>query len=212
MIAERPVSIPCGEGLTLEGALALPAGAHLGVVICHPHPLYGGDMESPVVVTAVAACARAGLATLRFNFRGVGGSGGAWDEGRGERDDIRAAVADLRRRLDAPHRIALAGYSFGAMMSLAVAAGGEPLAGLALIAPPMAGPVWHQPGALAIDGPLLVLAGSQDAYCPGEGLASMAAMWPAATVTVVDGADHFFRSGLGALEIALADWASKLSG
>jgi uncharacterized protein len=212
MIPERPVSIPRGEGLTLEGALGMPAGAELGIVICHPHPLYGGDMDSPVVVTAVAACNRPGLATLRFNFRGVGASGGAWDEGRGARDDVRAAVADLRRRLEPRCRIGLAGYSFGARMSLAVAAGGEPLAGLALIAPPIAGPGWRHPGSLAIDGPLLVVAGSRDVYCPREDLMSMAATWPTATVTVIDGADHFFLSGLDALEIALADWASKVSG
>jgi alpha/beta superfamily hydrolase len=209
MIAERPVTIP-GEP-SLEAALALPPGATLGVVLCHPHPRYGGDMDSPVVVTAAEACARRGLATLRVNFRGVGASAGAWDEGRGERDDVRAALADLRRRLAPPARVALAGYSFGASMAAAVAAGGEPLAGLALIGPPLATPGWQRPGLLAIDGPLLVVAGSEDPYCPRAALATLATEMPGAIVTVIDGADHFFFTGLEALDAALADWAAKLS-
>ena len=91
MIPEQPVTIPFAPGRSLEGALTLPDRCPAGVVLCHPHPRYGGDMDSLVVVAAAEACAGQGLATLRFNFRGVGGSGGAWDEGRGEQDDVRAA-------------------------------------------------------------------------------------------------------------------------
>ena len=109
MIAERPDTIAVSPDLALEAALALPAGASAGVVVCHPHPLYGGDMDSPVVLAIAQACAEAGLATLRFNFRGVGGSGGAWDEGRSEQDDVRAALAHLQARLPATARPALAG-------------------------------------------------------------------------------------------------------
>jgi alpha/beta superfamily hydrolase len=210
MITERPVSIALPGGITLEGALALPAGAEAGVVVCHPHPRYGGDMDNPVVLTAVDACSTQGLATLRFNFRGVGGSGGSWDEGRGERDDVRAALAHLRGLLRGPARVGLAGYSFGAAMSAAVA-GGEPLAGLALIAPPLASPSWPGAGALAIGAPLLVVAGSDDTHCPRSGLAALATAAPAATVIVIDGADHFFYSGQRALHAALAGWAAKLA-
>src|SRR6185312_7015563 len=73
MIPERSVSFGLGAGPVLEGALVIPAEARTGVVVAHPHPLYGGDMDSAVVVAAVQAGARANLATLRFNFRGVGG-------------------------------------------------------------------------------------------------------------------------------------------
>ena len=209
MIAERPVTIP-GEP-SLEAAVALPPGAPVGVVLCHQHPRYGGDMDSPVVVAAAEACARRGLATLRFNFRGVGASAGRWDEGHGERDDVRSALAELRRQLAPPARVALAGYSFGASMATAVAGGGEPLAGLALIAPPLATPGWQRPGPLAIDGPLLVVAGSEDPYCPRAALATLATAMPEAILTVIDGADHFFSTGLQALDAALADWAAKVS-
>jgi uncharacterized protein len=209
MIPERPV-IFGGPGVLLEGALALPPGAGAGVVVCHPHPQYGGDMNNPVVLTAIQACARAGLATLRFNFRGVGASGGAWDEGRGEKDDVRAAVAHLRGSLGPPARVNLAGYSFGAAMAAAVAAGGERLAGLALIAPPLTMRALPE-SPPAVEGPLVLVAGSADAYCPAGALAQLARAWPTATVTVIDGADHFFFGGLEALDAALADWAAKLS-
>jgi uncharacterized protein len=153
---------------------------------------------------------KGGLATLRFNFRGVGASHGAWDEGRGERMDVRSAIAHLRRALEPPARIALAGYSFGAAMAAEVAASGEPLAGLALIAPPMAvgGRQWWRP--VAVDGPLLVVAGGEDEYCPREALAGGATAMPAATITVIDGADHFFSTGLGAVDAAVAGWVARL--
>jgi alpha/beta superfamily hydrolase len=166
-------------------------------------------MDSSVVVTAVQACARGNLAALRFNFRGVGASGGAWDEGRGEQDDVRSALALLRGMLGPPAGVALAGYSFGAAMAAAVAAAGEPLTGLALIAPPLTtrGLPASPPAA---KGPVLVVAGSRDVYCPAEALTGLARAWPSATITVIDGADHFFSEGLEALDAALADWVTKL--
>src|SRR5207253_10394570 len=65
-------TVAVARDIVLEGRLAVPAGARAGVVICHPHPLYGGDMDNPVVVRVQEVCAELGLATLRFNFRGVG--------------------------------------------------------------------------------------------------------------------------------------------
>ena len=211
MIPERPVSIALADGTALEGALALPEGVQAGVLICHPHPRYGGDMDSPVVLSAADACARRGLATLRFNLRGVGGSRGTWDEGRGEQDDVRAALAYLRSRLGSPARIALAGYSFGAVMAAAVASGGESTAGLALIAPPLASSGWQRFSTLATAGPLLIVAGGEDTSCPRDALAALARALPAATITLIDGADHFFHSGQDALAAALGVWAGKLA-
>src|SRR5262249_37638439 len=128
------------------------------------------DMDNPVVRAAVEACAAQGLASLRFNFRGVGASKGAWDEGGGEQEDVRAALALIRQRLPANARLALAGYSFGASMSSRVAAGSPPLAGLALIAPPLAAPGWQPPPKLQVDGPVLLIAGRDDHYCPPDAL------------------------------------------
>jgi alpha/beta superfamily hydrolase len=168
-------------------------------------------MDSPVVVAAARACAEADLATLRFNFRGVGASGGAWDEGRGEQDDVRTATAHLRAVLgaDANAPVALVGYSFGASMAAAVAAAGERLAGLALIAPPLATRGLPSPPP-PVEGPLLIVAGSRDSYCPAQAVAGLARTWPAATVTTIEGADHFFFGELEMVRAALSDWAGKL--
>ena len=212
MIPERTATIPVGPGLTLEAALALPPDATAGVVVCHPHPLYGGDMHSPVVVRAAEVCAERGLATLRFNFRGVGASSGAWTEGRGEQDDTRAALARLGSLLVVPARVALVGYSFGAAMAAAVAAAGARLAGLALLAPPLA--LRGLPGfapPTALDGPLLLLAGSDDEYCPRERLEGLGATLPGAEVRVIEDANHFFFGRLYPLGEAVAAWAARVA-
>ena len=97
MIPEQPTRLAVATDLSLEALLAVPDTPGAGVVICHPHPLYGGDMDNPVVVRVQEVCAGLGVATLRFNFRGVGGSGGAHAGGIGEQDDTRAALEALRR-------------------------------------------------------------------------------------------------------------------
>jgi alpha/beta superfamily hydrolase len=206
MIAERSTTVPAGAG-TLEARLAVPPGARLGVVISHPHPLYGGDMDSPVVERMVEACASRNLATLRFNFRGVGDSTGRHDEGRGEQDDVRASLAHLEQSLGGAARVALAGYSFGAAISAAVAAT-VAVAGLALVAPPMR--VAEIPLPTDITGPVLVVVGAEDQYCPADALETMRTGMPAATVVVIEGADHFFFGSLAPLGDAVGAWADAL--
>lgn len=206
MIAERPTTVPAGAE-TLEARLAIPPEARIGVVVSHPHPLYGGDMDSPVVARIVEVCTSRGLATLRFNFRGVGDSTGHHDDGRGEQDDIRASLAYLERALGGSARVALAGYSFGAAMSAAVATA-RPIAGLALIAPPMRVADVHLPTAVA--GPFLIVVGAEDQYCPAAELETVRAALPGATVIVIEGADHFFFGTLTPLGEAVGAWADAL--
>ena len=208
MIAERPTTVPAGAE-TLEARLAVPAGARLGVVVSHPHPLYGGDMDSPVVARIVESCAGRGLATLRFNFRGVGASTGRHDEGRGEQDDVRASLARLQDALGGDGRVALAGYSFGAAVAAAVATT-APVAGLALVAPPLRVTDVHLPA--GVNGPVLVVVGAEDQYCPADALETLRASLPAATVVVVEGADHFFFGSLTPLGEAVTAWADALLG
>ena len=96
----------------------------MGAVISHPHPLMGGDMRNPVVEILAESLFAGGLSTLRFNFRGVGMSEGVFDEGRGEQEDVLAAVTYLERQ--GIREIVLAGYSFGAWVNAGVILREEP--------------------------------------------------------------------------------------
>lgn len=210
MIAERDATLDPGGGVLLEARVAVPAGATTGLVACHPHPLYGGDMENPVVVRMVEVAAEAGLATCRFNFRGVGRSTGEHGGGQAEQDDVRAALGQLQATLGQGGRLVLAGYSFGASVSAAVAPT-VPLAGLALIAPALAmtgeGPFAPLAG---LGAPVLIAAGSRDSYCPLEALHALAARLPGAEARVIEGADHFFFGKLAPLGQALGAWLARL--
>src|SRR5262245_48015227 len=119
--SEERVVFEVPSGPTLEGYVAGVAEARAGLVVCHPHPLYGGDMDNPVVIRAAEVAREVGVATLRFNFRGTGASGGVHDRGIGEQDDARAAIATLRARLGPDRPVGLSGYSFGAWVSARVA-------------------------------------------------------------------------------------------
>lgn len=201
------VTLDVGGSVALEARVSIPGGARAGVVLCHPHPLYGGDMESHVVIQAARACAARNVATLRFNFRGVGASTGRHDEGRGEQDDVRAALAELRRRLPAGAPVALAGYSFGAAVAAAVVAD-TPIEGLALIAPPLRIMPLMPP---AVSGPFLIVVGAEDQYCPPESLQTIRDAQSRLTLTVIDGADHFFFGAQDALGAAVEGWAAALA-
>lgn len=180
----RRLTFACGE-LSLEGALHVPATAPApGVVVCHPHPQYGGDMDNNVVLAACRTLTGRGIAALRFNFRGVGRSDGTFDHGQGERDDLRAALAQLS---DLPEvdamRVGLIGYSFGATVAAEVAGGH--LRGFALISPPIAF------GDLRVDWgcPALVLGGDQDPIAPTDRLRVVAER-ANVELRIISGADH----------------------
>src|SRR5262245_61508304 len=113
---ETAVTFPCGP-LPLEGRASLPAALHHAVVLCHPHPEYGGTMDDGIVTTVAGSLRAAGIATLRFNFRGVGRSEGRHSGGIAEVDDVRAALDWLAEHAPGA-RLSLAGYSFGAAMAL----------------------------------------------------------------------------------------------
>src|SRR4030042_2784931 len=127
------------DGLRIEGILHRPAGASLygAVAVCHPHPLYGGDMGNSVVVAICNGLVAEGMGALRFNFRGVGGSEGSFGGGGEERGDVRAALDYLEgeQAVDGG-RIGLAGYSFGALVALAAV--DERVRGVAAVSPPLA--------------------------------------------------------------------------
>ncbi|MHB8575448.1 MAG: alpha/beta hydrolase [Dehalococcoidia bacterium] len=184
------------DGLSLEGILDLPAtgsAPYAAVVVCHPHPLYGGSMHDAVVAEVCRALLERGIATLRFNFRGTGASAGEHAGGVGERDDLWAALDYLRGRdsqdID-PARLGLAGYSFGAGVALnaGIAAGVKVL--VAVSPPPRMIDFTAMQG-YAI--PVLLIAGDRDHVAPaGEVQRLVQAIGPRTTCTIVPGADHFW--------------------
>ena len=112
-----------GPAGSIECAVDRPATTPLGLaVVCHPHPHGGGTLDNKVSVTIARACIDVGWASVRFNFRGVGGSEGAWDAGVGEVDDALAVIADWRRRDEyAGKPLLLGGFSFGAYVAVEAA-------------------------------------------------------------------------------------------
>lgn len=195
----QPVTIPCGD-ITLEGELLLFEGRTAplpAVVVCHPHPLYGGDMTNVVVREVCAALLRQGMAALRFNFRGTGRSTGRHSGGDAERHDVRAALDLLaaQEAVDAD-RLGLAGYSFGAVVALATE---DPrVRALAAVSP---APV----PASAPQRPTLLVTGDVDPYVSLAAVEALAGqLRPLAQTVVVPGADHFWSQGLSQAAAAVA--------
>ena len=214
MIAEDSTTLATRDGVNLEAQLGLPPTPRGGVVICHPHPLYGGDMDNPVVVRVAEVCREVGLATLRFNFRGVGDSTGQHGHGRDERLDVAAALTHLSALLPAGASLGLAGYSFGAAMAAQVASepsGLPQLTAVALIAPPLARTGDEPFAALApLAVHLLMVAGDHDEYCPLASLQALGRRLPSAELKVIEGANHFFFGKVYPLGQVVADWARGL--
>lgn len=176
-------------------------------VLCHPHPLYGGDMNNRVVFRAAKAAVRADFAALRFNFRGVGASAGGYDQGRGEMDDVRAALAWLRKRY-AGVRLALVGFSFGAWVGLQVGCEQPDVSALIGMGLPLN---QYEFGFLRLNAkPTLLITGSLDGFCPQELLIPFSRQLPASTtVRVIDGADHFFGGQLEQLQALVGDFLAE---
>ena len=177
-----------GEGqVRLEGLFA-SAGGTRGAVISHPHSLMGGDMWNPVVETVAQALFGAGISTLRFNFRGVGGSGGSFDEGRGEQEDLLSALAFLEDR--GLKEILPAGYSFGAWVTAGVI-GRRALAPALFVAPPIKMFPFDLETLRNRVG--LIVCGDRDPYCPADEVRIMAAAL-SCRLEFIPGSDHFFLS------------------
>jgi len=194
---ERAVTIPFehGDG-ALEGLYIAGVDADaVGVVIAAPHPLYGGSMDSPVVNEIAYAAREAGLASLRFNWRGVGASAGTVSGERSDAEsDYRAALTHLLETV--PGVVFAAGYSFGAAAAASVAVGESRVRRLLLVAPP---PVLLDPTALGeFAGRLQLVVGSNDAVAAASELEEIAASLPRAIFTAIPDADHFFSQGLAA--------------
>lgn len=187
----RPV-IFTADGLTLEGVLHLPETTPCpGVVVAHPHPQFGGEMHNNLVDALCRAANSAGAAALRFNFRGVGASEGSFDNGVGEQRDVQGALEYLRGlpEIDAS-RVAVAGYSFGAMVVLRYANGRDDLSAVVAVSTPtQRGPTVE----LSMRVPTLFVTGDRDEYCDGALLTEYRdQLGDDVSVVVHPGVDHFW--------------------
>jgi alpha/beta superfamily hydrolase len=187
------------EAITVDGPVALearvrvPPRARRAVVITHPHPLYGGSMHSPVPLAIAKTLADLGgddVAWLRFNFRGVGASGGIYDDGRGETDDVVAAIADLRRRAPGA-AMSVCGHSFGSWTGLrgAIADGG--VERVALVAPSVRFFEFGEQIEAHFRGPLAVIIGDEDEFSEVSEARDLATKL-GAEIRVLTGFDHHF--------------------
>ncbi len=180
-----------------------PMSPTCGAIITHPHPLYGGDMINPVVESIAQTFNRKGISTLRFNFRGTGNSGGQYDEGVGEQEDILGAVEYLLGC--GISTIYLAGYSFGAWVAARVNHLPREVVSLIMVAPPVALLQFDKDRSL----PLLqlVLTGEEDEFAPVSLIKNYIPVWNCeAQFEIVDFADHFFFGCFRELERILGEY------
>jgi alpha/beta superfamily hydrolase len=174
----------------LEGALRTAESPRAAVVLSHPHPLYGGTLHNPVVFHADRALNRAGMTALRFNFRGVEGSDGFHDEGRGEIGDVAAAARWLEGVVPGAPLI-LVGYSFGSRCAIAHAINDSSVAGVVAIGLPVR--IWPFEDLPSLARPFAVVQGTRDEFGPIDRVeAAIARMAPPGRLYTVDGASHLF--------------------
>ena len=185
------------EGLLIRGKIPK------AVVISHPHPLYGGDMDNYVVGLISQAFEEKGWTTLRFNFRGVGRSQGDFDQGIGEKEDVLAAVAYLKGLMEGP--IVLAGYSFGAWVNARAAINIIRMSSI---------PYWSLRPLSMMDFAFLkedaktrlIVVGDQDPYCSLPELAKLVQdMKYPPSLKIIKNADHFYSSGAADLITAIQE-------
>jgi alpha/beta superfamily hydrolase len=202
--------IPVAHG-QLEAILKEPRqGSPKGVaLVLHPHPLGGGTMHNKVVFRAAAALNDAGLTVLRINFRGVGQSTGAHDEGRGERDDVRAGLDYLAQNYPGLQSV-LCGFSFGARFGLEVGIDDPRVAFLIGIGTPLKN--YDFSFLAACRKPLLLVHGEHDEFGDVEQLRKMVAELEQSMpvrLVVIPGAGHFFDNQLDELKRAITDWTTE---
>jgi uncharacterized protein len=183
-------------GIQLEGLMGINEALSFkgGMVLCHPHPLYGGNMHNPVIASTAETASLEGFITLRFNFRGVGASEGSYGEGIAEQEDVKAAVEFLSSKIDEPDSLLiLLGYSFGAWTGLQVAVKDARIKGMIAIAPPLQ--IYDFGFLKGSPKKKLIIVGERDDFCP----LSKAEEWSPLleepkTLAVIEEADHFFSS------------------
>jgi alpha/beta superfamily hydrolase len=196
------VSFP-SDNLILKGILAIPEGAgpFPAVIVCHPHPLYGGSMDNNVVHSLCETLTQASLASFKFNFRGVGGSQGEYGQGIGEQEDVKAAISFIStvKEVDS-ERIGLAGYSAGAGFALPVGVNDARIKALAAISPPLS--MFNFDFLRDCAKPKLLISGNRDDFTPTDQFLEFCQnVSEPKECESIQGANHFwwgYESGLAA--------------
>jgi hypothetical protein len=198
-----------GPAGRLEAILMWPdEPPEAAAVVCHAHPLHGGIMHFKPVFRAAKALQLAGVATLRFNFRGVGRSEGRHDEGRGEQDDVRAALGELSRRAGSVPLL-VGGFSFGSVMALRVAARDPQVrAAFALGFPAAMVRDLDFLGEVSVC--RLFVQGEHDEFAPAPRIRELVELLPPPhRLVIVPASDHYFAGKLDILESAVQSWATE---
>jgi len=194
---------PAGK---LEAMLWTPPALAPGIaaLVCHPHPLFGGTMHNKVVFQAAKALDSLGIAVLRFNFRGAGLSEGIHDKGRGELDDVRAALQFLAGEFPGTPLL-VAGFSFGCWVGLRAGCEDRRVEKLIGIGAPVNNSDFSYLAKCVK--PKLFVHGSNDEHGDVEKVRQMVASLPGENeLVVVDGVDHFFAGKIEELGKAIRDW------
>jgi hypothetical protein len=198
-----------GPAGRLEAILMWPdEPPEAAAVVCHAHPLHGGIMHFKPVFRAAKALQLARVAALRFNFRGVGRSEGRHDEGRGEQDDVRAALEELARRAgDLP--LLVGGFSFGSVMALRVAAREARVRAVFALGFPAA-MVRDLDFLREVRACRLFVQGEHDEFAPAARIRELVELLPQPhRLVIVPASDHYFAGKLDVLQSAVQSWASE---
>jgi hypothetical protein len=180
-----------GPAGLIEIAIDSPPVPRGVAVLCHPHPLHGGTLDTKVVQTLARAFVQLGYRAVRFNFRGIGASQGRWDEGRGEVDD---ALAVIQSQRDPALPLAIGGFSFGGYVASVAAQRAGDVQRIVLIAPA----VTNFPAA-PVSQDSIVVHGESDDVVPLAAVLDWARP-QSLPVTVIPGAGHFFHGQLSLLK------------
>ena len=194
-----------GPAGRIEAILKEPSGeVTRAAIVCHPHPLFGGTMHNKVVFRIAKAFHQSGFAALRFNFRGTGRSLGNHDEGRGEQDDLRAAISFIEQKYPGA-QLWLAGFSFGSAVMLRVAC--EPERIRALVAAGVPVSKYNFEHLLSCAKPKLFVQGALDEFGSAADIERLFEKLPEPKrLKIIEEADHFFEGRLEELEQAVKEF------
>lgn len=207
------VRFTTADHVPLVGDVALARDPVGVAVVCHPLTLNGGSMTAGLVPLVQRALVHRRWTTLRFDFRGAGGSGGSFDRGVGELHDLAAAVEEVRTQAEGP--LLLAGWSFGAAISLRYAvdhpgAAGWLGIGLPLGLEELGIPKVSAPDLQASEIPLCFVHGTADDVAPLYRVRALAELAPNADLVAIDGGDHFLQGHRREVEAAVGSFGDRL--